>query len=110
MSAGISTAPSGVLFMQDTRTWIDAPSLALALDDDAVRRAWHSGVPRRGGGGHGQNGSAGGARGGSGPGTSGALVEGEESFYELLGVPQDASPELIKKQYYILARRWASSD
>ena len=28
-----------------------------------------------------------------------------ESFYDLLGVPKDAAPETIKRQYYLLARK-----
>ena len=27
-----------------------------------------------------------------------------DDFYELLGVPRDASPEQVKKQYYLRAR------
>lgn len=34
----------------------------------------------------------------------------EEDFYQLLGVPRDAPPDLIKKQYYILARRYCNFD
>ena len=28
-----------------------------------------------------------------------------DDFYELLGVPRSASPEQIKRQYYIMARK-----
>lgn len=31
---------------------------------------------------------------------------GEVDFYELLGVTPDASPEQIKKAYYLMARKW----
>ena len=29
-----------------------------------------------------------------------------DDYYALLQVPRDASPDQIKKQYYILARKW----
>jgi hypothetical protein len=71
------------------------PTLALALDDAASdgRHSWRQRGPQR---------PAGQAGGG------GAGRPGQDDFYELLGVPRDASPELIKRQYYILARRWAA--
>ena len=37
-------------------------------------------------------------------GQAGASTSGE-GFYTLLNVPKDASPEQIKRQYYLLARR-----
>lgn len=75
---------------QDTRSWVDMPTLALALDD-SDHPTWHRQGRRAGGGRR--------------KGAAGEDADGEEDFYSLLGVPRDASPELIKKQYYILARR-----
>ena len=65
--------------------WVDQPGSALALDDgDAcagARAAWRAAGNGGGGGG------------------------GEESYYDLLGVPRDATPDQIKRAYYLLARR-----
>ena len=67
---------------------MEQPTLALVVDDEAfrpAREAWN-------------------AEHGQGASTSSAMGNGD-NYYELLGVPQDASLDAIKRQYYILARR-----
>ena len=65
--------------------WVDQPGSALVTDDEifaSVREHWH----RSGGG---------------AAGSSGQQVD----YYALLGVDRDATPEAIKRSYYVLARK-----
>ena len=78
------------LALQEKRKWVDQPTLALVVDDEAfqpARAAWNAEYRSNNGG-------------GPGPG-----IGNGDNYYELLGVPADASLEQIKRQYYILARR-----
>ena len=66
---------------QERRCWIDQPGLALMPDDElfaAARKRWR-------------------VKSGAGAGPSGR----GEDLYELLGVARDATPEQIKRQYYL---------
>lgn len=68
-----------------TREWIENPGVALLIDDEvtqAARMRWN-GAQR-----------------------AGSRLSPEDDYYALLNVPRDATPEHIKKQYYLLARRW----
>ena len=74
------------LSMQETREWIDRPSLALVLDDELfgpAREQWHADPNNQ-------------------PSTSGA---DSQDYYALLGVSRNATPEQIKRQYYLMARK-----
>ncbi len=65
--------------------WVDQPGSALVTDDEIfanVREHWHR--------------SGGGAAGASGQ---------QVDYYALLGVDRDATPEAIKRSYYVLARK-----
>ncbi|KAK9826317.1 hypothetical protein WJX74_008417 [Apatococcus lobatus] len=86
----IREARKGKFWDLEKRQWVDQPTLALVVDDEAfqpARAAWNAEYRSNNGG-------------GPGPG----LGNGD-NYYQLLGVPADASLEQIKRQYYILARR-----
>jgi hypothetical protein len=86
----IKQASAGKHWDAANRRWIDPPGNALVVDGDATaaaRRQWRRQQQR--------------AHSGGGGG------EAEEDFYELLGVERDASSDEIKRQYYLLARRYA---
>lgn len=84
---------------QDSRCWMDRPTLALTLEEPG---RYHSAWPRRR---HGNRPNVAGGAASSRRRSSRAASSNGDDFYSLLDVPRDASPELIKKQYYILARR-----
>lgn len=79
---------------------MDRPTLALTLEEPG---RYHSAWPRRR---HGNRPNVAGGAASSRRRSSRAASSNGDDFYSLLDVPRDASPELIKKQYYILARRW----
>ncbi|GBF89781.1 hypothetical protein Rsub_02951 [Raphidocelis subcapitata] len=73
----ISAARQGKLWDTETRRWVDAPPTHVALYD--ANAAWRRGLQL-------------------GPPVA-------VDYYALLQVPRDAPPELVKRQYYLLARR-----
>lgn len=83
----VRASQSGKVWDKERREWIDKPSQALVLDDESneqVRRAWQT--------------------------SHATSLEGgektEKDYYGLLGVPKDATPDQIKKAYYMLARKY----
>eukprot|EP01025_Chloroclados_australasicus_P018817 TRINITY_DN20021_c0_g1_i8.p1 TRINITY_DN20021_c0_g1~~TRINITY_DN20021_c0_g1_i8.p1 ORF type:complete len:428 (-),score=57.27 TRINITY_DN20021_c0_g1_i8:188-1471(-) len=74
----------GKYWDNDRRIWVDEPSTALILDDrDLMNQRLNYRQKEH----------------------LSAMEQGTD-YYEMLQVPRDAGPELIRKQYYMLARKY----
>ncbi|CAL8463305.1 g2839 [Coccomyxa elongata] len=93
MVRGVANTPEAIRETQrgkqwdtEARMWVDQPGSALVTDDEIfanVREHWHR----------------------SGGGVAGASGQ-QVDYYALLGVDRDATPEAIKRSYYVLARKY----
>lgn len=81
--AAIMESSKGKVWDEDQRCWVDQPGTALAIVDENVRNQQEQ-MNRA---------------------LRGGAVD-EQDYYELLEVPRTATADQIKKQYYILARKY----
>mmetsp|Transcript_11892 Transcript_11892/g.25534 ORF Transcript_11892/g.25534 Transcript_11892/m.25534 type:complete len:570 (-) Transcript_11892:2455-4164(-) len=77
----IVQAQKGKIWDEERREWIDKPDGAIVTAESAKAAQDRIVKPFR-------------------------KAAGGVDYYELLQVPRDATPDQIKKQYYILARKW----